>query len=310
MNAWSQLLSVDWDILMTAVHQWLYGGNPYGSLSHRLGTPGAFAYPPTALTWLSLFVPFGTAGYYFWTALQLGGWWLLIRRSLRSQIMILFWSPLIFHLLLGQTTLMVVLVVWAATKARQRGFWWGVALAWAMTKPQAALLPVLWILWHERSHPHRHLLWSGVIAGSAALALPPTLMNPGIWLDWLHALGDYRARTLQMAPWQGFGLPILLAAFLLWYHRNRGNQNAAGWQWWFSAAVMPQNALYSSVALIPLLRPKLNYWTIAGLALSSVLIGPATEITLPVILSGHILAAWFISGGPHLTNDSGGNLKG
>jgi len=298
MDSWGKLFSVDWGIMMAAVSQWFHGGTPYGSIAHDIGTPGAFAYPPTTLSWLAVFMPLGGAGFYLWTALQLGGWWLLVRRRFRSQLTLLCWSPLVFHLLLGQTTLAVVLVLWAATEARRRGFWWGVAMAWAMTKPQAAILPVAWILWSDRSLPHRSALWSGILSGSIALALPPTLMNPGIWRDWLNALGDYRARTLQMAPWQGFGIPILVAAFLLWYHRNRGNQKAAGWQWWLSAALMPQNALYSSVVLLPLLRPKRTYWTLAGLALSGVLIGPATDITLPIILSGHILAAWFICGGP------------
>jgi len=298
MNSWRQLFSVDWGILMAAANQWLQGGNPYGTLAHQIGTPGAFAYPPTALTWLSLFVPFGAWGYSCWTALELCGWWLLIRRRFRSQLVLFFWSPLLFHLLLGQTTLAVVLVLWAATLARRRGFWWGMALAWTLTKPQAALLPILWMVWHDRTLPHRHLLWSGIAVGSAALALPPTLMNPGIWQAWLASLVEYRARTMLMAPWQGFGIVVLLAAFLLWFHRHRENQEAAGWQWWLSAALFPQGALYSSVVLVPLLRPTRHYWTIAGLALSSVLIGPATVLTLPIILSGHILAAWFICGGP------------
>jgi hypothetical protein len=154
-------------------------------------------------------------------------------------------------------------------------------MAWALTKPQAALLPLLWLLWQDRALPQRYLFWSGIAAGTAALALPP---------------------TMTMAPWQGFGILVLLAAFLLWYHRNRGNQSAAGWQWWLSAALFPQTALYSTVVLVPLLHPRRNYWTIAGLALSSILIGPATDITLPIILSGHILAAWFICGGPHTRN--------
>ncbi|MRR06870.1 MAG: DUF2029 domain-containing protein [Deltaproteobacteria bacterium] len=296
------LYAVDWRILMTAATQWWHGGNPYGYLSPEFGRPGAFAYPPTALSWLWLFLHFGGAGFIIWTTLQLGGWWLLIRRHFRSQLMLLSWSPLFFHLLIGQTTLSIVLVLWAATESTRRGFWWGVAVAWAMTKPQAALLPLVWLLWQDRAVPHRHLFWLGIVVGTSALALPPTLMNPGIWVDWIHSLSDYRTRTMQMVPWQGFGIPILIAACLLWFHRNRGNQKAGGWQWWLSAALFPQTALYSTVVLLPLLRPKLNYWTIAGLALSSLLIGPATDITLPIILSGHILAAWFICGGPRADN--------
>lgn len=302
MNTWSQLFSVDWDILTTATHLWLLGGNPYGPLSPGVDLPGAFAYPPTALTWLTLFEPFGTVGFFLWTALQLGGWWFLIRNHFRSQLILLCWLPLVFHLLLGQTTLAIVLVLWAATMATKRGFWWGMAVAFALTKPQAALLPVLWLLWHDRRLSYHYLFWLGILSGTIALALPPTFHNPGIWIDWFQSLTDYRSRTMQMVPWQGFGLPVLFVAFLLWYHRNRGRQARAGWQWWLSAAIFPQTALYSTVVLLPLLRPKMNYWTIVGLGIASLLIGPATEITLPIILSGHLLAAWFICGGPQTKN--------
>jgi hypothetical protein len=298
----THLHAFDWRIFMTAVMQWWHGGNPYGFLTTEFGRPGAFAYPPTALTWFLLFVPLGKTGYYIWTVFQMTLWWLLIRRHLRSQIVLLCWSPLVFHLLLGQTTLAVVLVLWTSTVAQRRGFWWGTAVAWALTKPQAALLPVLWLLWHDRNTPQRNSFRAGILAGTLALALPPTLKNPGIWIDWLSALGDYRSRTLQMAPWQGFGSLILIAAVVLWYYRNRNRKGEAGWQWWLSAALFPQNALYSSVVLLPLLRPMKNYWTIAGLGMASLLIGPATEITLPLILSGHILAAWFICGGPRPDN--------
>jgi flagellar biosynthesis protein FliR len=46
------------------------------------------------------------------------------------------------------------------------------------------------------------------------------------------------------------------------------------------------------------LRPQQGYWTIAVLALSSILIGLGTGFTLPLILSGHLLAGWMINGGP------------
>jgi hypothetical protein len=302
MSSWGQLLYADWNILTTATLQWLMGGNPYGPLTPGTGLPGAFAYPPTALTWLSLFVPFGVTGFYLWTALQLSGWWLLIRRQSRTQLILICWLPMVFHLLVGQSTLAIVLVLWAATLASHRGFWWGMAIALALTKPQVALLPVLWLLWNDRHLANRYIFWSGILSGTALLALPPTVRNPGIWIDWCQSLLDYRARAMQMVPWQGFGLPILIVAFLLWYYRNRGRQANAGWQWWLSAAIFPQTALYSSVALLPLLRPQRNYWTIAGLGISSLLIGPATSITLPIILSGHILAAWFICGGPRVDN--------
>ena len=295
-----QLHAADWRVFMTSVMQWWHGGNPYGFLTPEFGRPGAFAYPPTALSWLLLFLPLGVTGFYIWTFFQITLWWLLIRRHLRSQLVLLCWSPLVYHLLIGQTTLAIVLVLWATTVAQRRGFWWGAAAAWSLTKPQVALLPVIWLLWHDRNRSERNMFRAGIFTGTVALALPPTISNPGIWLDWLHSLSDYRTRTLQMAPWQGYGILIIFAALLLWYYKNRGRQANAGWQWWFSAAIFPQTALYSSAVLLPLLRPQRNYWTIAGLGMASLMIGPATELTLPLILAGHILAAWFICGGPQV----------
>lgn len=293
----SPIYSYDWRIFMAAANQWWNGGNPYGQLLSPVLPAGAFAYPPTALSWMCLFLPFGGFGFYVWTALQLGGWFLIIRRYLRSQVVLLCWSPLVMHLILGQNTLAVVLALWAATAAKRRGFMWGTVVAWALTKPQVALIPVIWLLWKDRREPHRCAFWSGIIAGTVALAVPPTLADPAIWGAWLNSLNDYRARVLLMAPWQGFGALVLIAAAVLWYGRYRGRQEDAGWQWWLSAALFPQGALYSSVVLMPLLRPRADYWTIAGLAVSSILIGPATEVTLPIILSGHIFAAWLICGG-------------
>ncbi len=289
---------------MTAANQWWQGGDPYGFLPSAMGGPGAFAYPPTALTWLCMFLPLGSFGYYVWTVLQLGCWWLFIRRNLSWQPVLLFWPPLLMHLLLGQSTFAIVLALWAATLTQRRGFWWGTILAWAMTKPQVALIPVLWLLYKDWASACRYRLWAGIVTATVALAMPPTIKNPSIWLHWLHSLENYHARMLLMAPWQGFGAPILLLAAGLWYHRYRGNQKDAGWQWWLTSALFPQCSLYSSVVLMPLLRPMRTYWTIAGLALSSMLIGPATEITLPIILSGQILGAWLICGGPNKTEDA------
>jgi hypothetical protein len=290
--------AADWNVFMAAASEWLHGGNPYGLLPLDSNHPGQFAYPPTALPWLSMFLPFGALGFYVWTVAQLVGWWLIIRRRNPLQISLLCWSPLIYCFLVGQSTLAMVLVLWAATLAKRRGFWWGMALALTLTKPQVSLLPIAWMLWNDRRMQHRILHWSGIVTGTLALALPSTLLEPRIWSMWLHALVDYRAAVYQMAPWQGFGAPVLLVAGALWYHLNRGSQVDAGWQWWLSAAIFPQTALYSSVVLMPLLRPQQTYWTIAGLALASLLIPPVNEITLPIILSGHVLCAWLISGGP------------
>ena len=297
------IFQIDWRIFMAGAEAWLGGQSPYARLASdtfgRFG-PGAFAYPPTALPWLALFVPLGAAGYYLWTLLELALWWLLIRKTQRSQLLLICWSPLILHLVEGQSTFMAILVVWAAARAPQRGWLWGLALAWALTKPQAAIAPVLWLLWGDRQSPLRARLWGGLLLGTLLLALPPTLVNPGIWREWLLSLPAYRARILQMGAWQGFSVLLFALAAWLWYSSRRG-----GWQWWLAAGAFPQTSFYSMVALMPALRPRPDNWTLAGLALAGVLQGPmqldlaggTSLVLLPWILCGHLLAAWMIAGG-------------
>ena len=297
------IFQIDWRIFMAGAEAWLAGQNPYARLnSATFGPfgPGAFAYPPTALTWLALFVPLGGLGYYLWTALELLLWWLLIRKDRPSQLLLVCWAPIVLHLIEGQSTWMAILVVWAAYRARERGWLWGLALAWAMTKPQAALVPLLWLLWHDRQSPLRARLWGGLLLGTLLLALPPTLRNPGIWADWLTSLPAYRARILQLAAWQGPSILLFALAAYLWWRSKVG-----GWQWWLAAGAFPQTSFYSMVALLPTLRPRPNGWTLGGLALAGVLQGPMqldladgrSFVFLPWILCGHLLAAWLLARG-------------
>lgn len=292
-----KLYQIDWRIFMAGAQTWLAGGNPYGRLSAEFSA-GAFAYPPTALPWLVLFAPLGGLSFYIWTALELLLWWLLIRREGRAQLLLLCWAPMILHLAEGQSTLMAILVCWAAARAPRRGWLWGLALAWAMTKPQAALAPLLWLLWQDRRAPERGRLWGGLALGTVLLALPPTIVNPGIWADWLASLPAYRGRILQMGAWQGPSAILFALAAYLWYRRGQG-----GWQWWLAAGAFPQTSFYSMVALVPALRPRPNYWMLGGLALAGVLQGPMSLeladgrmlLLLPWILCGHLLAAWMLA---------------
>jgi hypothetical protein len=300
--------ALDWRIFMAATTQWWRGENPYGVLPPDLGIPdapaygfhkpGAFAYPPTALTWLAIFLPFGSVSYYLWTLIQLGGWWLIIRRQDKLQIALISWAPLLVHIVLGQNTLAIVLVLWAATLSNNRRFLWGIALAWTLTKPQVAILPILWLLWQDRNSIYKYRLWLGIVLGTAFLALPPSLLTPEVWGEWFISLQDYRLRIQHTSPWEGIGVLILLLAAYLWFRKFQSNQKLAGWQWWLTAALFPQTGVYSSVVLLPLLRPQQTYWSIAGIVLAGLLIGPATPITLPILLSGQILATWLICGGP------------
>ncbi len=284
-----ELFQIDWRIFMAATQAWLGGDSPYGQISAEF-TAGAFAYPPTALTWLALFVPLGALGFYVWTGLELLGWWLIIRKDLRSQLLLLLWAPMVLHLVEGQSTLAVILVMWAALRAERRGWLWGLAIAWAMTKPQASLLPLLWLLWQDRGASLRWRLWGGMLVGTLLLALPPTLINPGIWQDWLVSLGSYRGRIAQMAAWQGASVVVLALAAYLWYRSRLGN-----WHWWLTAGLFPHTSFYGIVALLPVLRPGQDKWTLGGLGLAGILQGPVTPVTLPWILAGHMLAGWMLA---------------
>ena len=307
-DVWRDLFQVDWWIFLTATQKWLQGGNPYGALS-RDGLPGAFAYPPTALTWLMLFVPLGVWGYWLFFMGQLAAWFALMRHTGRtSHVVLLVWAPLVIGLLFGQTTLAAVLILWFVFLSPKRGWGCGFLLALVLTKPQTAFLPLVWLLWHTRHDERRFALWGGIVTGTVLLALPPTLRDPGIWQDWIKSLTDYRVRTMQSFPWQGWGAPILLLSAWLWHRQARqapvSSQSEKTnpldniWPWWLTMALFPQGSLYPAVMLLPIMRPAINYWSILGLLLSGMLIGPATDLVLPIILSGHILAAWMINGGP------------
>ena len=258
LNEFATLYQIDWRIFMAGAEAWLQGRNPYGALSADFSA-GAFAYPPTALPWLALFAPLGGIGFYLWTALELALWWLLIRKTYRSQLLLLCWSPLI--LVEGQSSLMVILVLWAASRAERRGWLWGLALAWALTKPQVAIVPLLWQLWQDRASPLRGRLWGGIVLGTLLLALPPTLMNPAIWNDWLISLTSYRGRILQMGAWQGPSVALFALAAYLWHRSRRG-----GWQWWLAAGAFPQTSYYCMVALMPALHPPQSRWSRPGTA--------------------------------------------
>jgi hypothetical protein len=196
----------------------------------------------------------------------------------------------VLHIVLGQSTLPVILVLWAAYRAERRGWLWGLAIAWALTKPQAAILPTLWLLWQDRASPLRWQLLGGIAIGTLLLALPATLRDPQIWSEWLASLATYRGRVLQMAAWQWPGTVVLVLAGYLWWRSRIG-----GWQWWLTAAIFPHTSFYDTVVLLPVLRPRQNGWTLAGLALAGILQGPMNATTLPLILAGQLLAGWMIA---------------
>src|SRR5258705_12961517 len=97
-------------------------------------------------------------------------WWLLIRKGQKSQLALLCWSPLLLHMVEGQSTLPVILVLWAASRADRRGWLWGLAMAWALTKPQVAIVPLVWQLWQDLAAPPRRRLMGRKVLGPLVVA--------------------------------------------------------------------------------------------------------------------------------------------
>jgi hypothetical protein len=76
------------------------------------------------------------------------------------------------------------------------------------------------------------------------------------------------------------------------------------------------------VALMPALHPPLHRpqsrWSLAGLGLSAILLGPVAferpdgtlVLLLPWILCGHLIAAWMIAGGPARRAESVVRIRG
>lgn len=285
----------DWWVMMAAVAAWVAGQNPYGQLE-GVWSEIRFAYPPTALPWMYLGWVLGPAGFVIWTAGQIGVWAiLLLREGGKRRLATLLWGPIWIHILLGQVTLGLTLALWIVMRQTRRSWVSGLLLAWAMTKPQAALLPVLWLLWQERQSPDRTRLWAGMLIGTLALALPATIVHPTIWQDWISSVLLYSQRDMVAAAWLGWYWPILLLAGLLWYWS--GNKS---WIWWLNAAMIPGPAIYSMIALTPGLHADLrNLWSLLGLITSILLITiPLTTMPLALSMGLHLLAAWAMMGGP------------
>ena len=287
-----EIFQVDWNTFMDGAGFFLAGRNPY-----EVFPP----YPPTALTWMSLFVPLGAWGFWIFNALQLGVWWSLIKNRDRSQLVLLAWAPLAVHLLLGQVTLAIVLALWWVYRSPRRGLACGLAVAFAMTKPQVALIPVLYLLWHERASSHRAGLWGGMMLGTLLLGAIAAWREPLVWNWWLGSFAGFKGGLLHMAAWQGWGIiPLALAAW--GWARRHPNARRAGWPWWIAAGCFQQGSFYAVAALLPVLRPAHNRWTLLGLGLAAVLQGPMSPATLPVILALHMVAAWLVAGGPAPAN--------
>ncbi|NNJ13215.1 DUF2029 domain-containing protein [Chloroflexales bacterium ZM16-3] len=222
----------DWRMFMAAIRHWLDGGDPYGPFTGFLGTAhhaGAYGYPPPTLilaTPLAL-LPWQLTGVLFVLASALSFERWARRTSNRIGLpWMLLWLPLFQGLVLGQTTLIVLVALVFAElsynegRERRAGF----LLALAVLKPQVSVLAAAWLL--VRSFRERRyrlpLAFFGISAALWGVSL--LIAGPQIVPQWVAGLLVYDDllpdRMLLFPP---FGPLIGLMAILLWWRHGRGD---------------------------------------------------------------------------------------
>ncbi|HMQ31699.1 MAG TPA: glycosyltransferase 87 family protein [Chloroflexaceae bacterium] len=215
----------DWLSLMAALWHWFAGGNPYGAypgLDGQVYAAGYYGYPPPTLIlaaplallpwWLSgLLVQAGAiVGFDRWARRVTG----------RSQLawLVLF-PPLFQGLLIGQTTLLVLVALMFAELSYREGrdTRAGLLLALAILKPQVGILAIGYLLFEGLRAgrwrvPGAFALASALLWGGTAL-----LAGPQIYAQWLDGLRAYSAslpdRPMVFLP---LGPLVVLAAVTLW----------------------------------------------------------------------------------------------
>ncbi|NCC32907.1 MAG: DUF2029 domain-containing protein [Chloroflexia bacterium] len=251
-------LFVDWRLLVGAAQHWLAGGDPYGAYMLPDGLtfePGWFAYPPPVLL---LLIPL-TFFPWFVTGLVVQGlaiigfeFWSRQTTGRITLVWLFLWLPLAQGLVLGQTTLLVVVMLLLAEFARRQGHLVaaGILLALAILKPQTVALPVLWLLSASLMMRQRSLLVAFFLTSLGLWGTMLILAGPEIYLWWLQGLQAYRSilpnRPLLFPPagWLLGGL-----ALFLWYRYGRGD--SFGLALLVNTLIYPLSVVYVALALAP-----------------------------------------------------------
>jgi hypothetical protein len=222
----------DWRMFMAAIRYWLAGGDPYGPFTgfgDATYHAGSYGYPPPTLilaTPLAL-LPWQVTGVLFMLASAVCFERWARRTNNRSGLpWMLLWLPLCQGLVIGQTTLiLLVALVFAElyyNEGRERGA--GFLLALALLKPQTSILAAAWLLLRGfRERRYRLLLiFSGVSAvlWIAALLIAGPQIIPQ-WVAGLRVYGDLLPDRLLLFP--PLGPLIGLMAILLWWRHGRGD---------------------------------------------------------------------------------------
>jgi hypothetical protein len=263
----------DWRSLMSALHHWFNGGDPYGPYIGAGGwiyEAGYFAYPPPVLLlgaplallpwWLSLLLvqSLAVAGFELWAR----------RSSGRSALLwLILFPPLLQGLQIGQTTLLALAALMLGElsyRGRQDGRA-GLLLALALLKPQVGALAIAYLLFEAlRARRWRTLgafgLASAALWGGAAL-----VAGPQIYAQWLAGLQSYQAalpdRPMLFLP---LGPLVALAAAALW---RRSGRDYFGLALLVNTLVYPLSVIYIVSALAFLVIRWRRDWEIWPLAL-------------------------------------------
>jgi hypothetical protein len=220
----------DWGVIITGILRWLAGLNPYVISANdpaHLSFNDTFAYPPpmlwiaTPLTWLPIMVSgclmllVSVAGFEIWS-----------KHISRKSILLLslLWLPLAQGIMLGQITLLfLVLLVFAELAfQKQRNYTAGILLAFTVLKPQVAFLPILYLLglavWQRRWKTVGSFAATSIILWGIAFVLGGFT----IYVEWVKNLPNYSPNLPHWALIsKPIGLSILILSIILWWQHGR-----------------------------------------------------------------------------------------
>ncbi|GAB4479554.1 MAG: hypothetical protein Kow0088_20630 [Anaerolineales bacterium] len=195
----------------------------------------------------------------------------------RGKPWVLIFAPLYAHFVGGQSSLFGMLSVWGykqnlqADKAKG-----GIFLALTLLKPQLAIFPTLFALWHWMQYfrstkklPAQLIAW---ICTALILYAPAFVISPHWLSDWAQVRRPFSARALagllprlllsfELEP-RIFLLLLLPASILLWIGIYRFLHNSMPFEAWLmgSFLINPLIHDYDLIQLIPLLQTKKQQW--------------------------------------------------
>ena len=231
--AWhAHVKPADFYVFWAAARHWQTPYDPaiITQLEASLHIAGAwpFVYPPTFLlfSWPFGLMPLPVA-YPLWTGLTSAMFFFaasFMVRPVWATLALFILPPVVLAIAPGQTSLLVgAAAIGGFQLMRTRPALAGALFAIAACiKPQAMILAPI-VLWGEW-----RVVRSAIIAG-LAMILASFLFGPGLWPQWLHAIGDFRAvvpATERVNPSAIFASPLwtvalaALGVWLAWSNRN------------------------------------------------------------------------------------------